>query len=193
MRSRHVFQLALVFAIAASSAGCSSLRSATGQGKDAPDEFAVVTKAPLVIPPDFNLRPPAAGAAPTNQLEPTQAAQAALFSSDPSAFTASLPATMSTGEKSLLVAAGAQNADPTIRQEIAADSRATRAADESFTNTLLFGSTAPSSAAPVDADSEARRVDAQKAGGSAASPAPTPAPQPEEHHDSGWLDGLFNW
>ena len=192
MRSRHIVQLALVCTVAISGAGCSSLRSAAGQGKDAPDEFAVVTKAPLVIPPDFNLRPPAAGAAPTNQLEPTQAAQAALFSADPSTFTASLPASMSTGEKSLLVAAGAQNADPGIRQEIAADARATRAADDSFTNTLLFGSTAPSGTAPVDADAEARRIDAQKAGGSAPAPAPA-APPPEEHHDSGWLDGLFNW
>ncbi len=193
MRSRQVFQFTLVCAIAVSIAGCSSLRSAAGENKDSPDEFAVVTKAPLVIPPDFNLRPPAAGAAPTNQLAPTQTAQAALFSSDPAAFTASLPATMSTGEKSLLVSAGAQSADPAIRQEIAADGRSTRAADDSFTNSLLFGSTAPSGTAPVDADAEARRIDAQKAGGTGAAPAPAPAPAPEEHHDSSWLGGLFDW
>ena len=84
---------------------------------------------------------------------------------------ASLPATMSAGERYLLANAGVQNADPAIRQEIAADRESTRAADESFTNSLLFGSTAPSGTAPVDADAEAHRIDAQKAGGTAASPA----------------------
>ena len=153
------------------------------------------TKAPLVIPPDYNLHPPSAGAAPTNQIAPTQAAQAALFTSDPATVAASLPAQMSTGERYLLVKAGVQNADPAIRQEIASDSAATRAADESFTNNLLFGSSTPSAGAAVDADAEARRIDAEKAGGAAA-PAPnTPpaaTPPPEEHHGS-WWDDLFNW
>ena len=35
-------------------------------GRDRPDEFAVSRQAPLVIPPDFSLRPPAAGT-PTSQ------------------------------------------------------------------------------------------------------------------------------
>jgi len=107
---------------------------------------------------------------------------------------------MSTGERYLLVKAGVQNADPAIRQEIASDSAATRAGDESFTNNLLFGSSTPSAGTAVDADAEARRIDAEKAGGAAA-PAPnapptaTPpsaTPPPEEHHGS-WWDDLFNW
>ena len=52
-------------------------------GKEAPDEFAVLTKAPLVIPPDYNLMPPKPGAAPTNQTDPVDAAQTALFGNDP--------------------------------------------------------------------------------------------------------------
>jgi hypothetical protein len=48
--------------------GCDSIREAAGITKEPPDEFAVVTKAPLVIPPDYNLRPPKPGAAPTNQV-----------------------------------------------------------------------------------------------------------------------------
>jgi hypothetical protein len=194
MRSRQLLQILLLCGVAAGMTGCDSIRSAAGEGKDSPDEFAVVTKAPLVIPPDFNLRPPAAGAAATNQLEPSQAAQAALFNSDPATVAASLPATMSPGERYLLANAGVQNADPSIRQEIASDASATRSADDSFTNSLLFGSSTPSGTAPVDADAEARRVDAQKAGGTAASPAPAPTPPPApEHHDSGWFGGLFNW
>ena len=196
MRSRQILQFALTAMFAAALAGCDTIRDAAGQTKDSPDEFAVVTKAPLVIPPDFNLHPPAAGAAPTNQIEPTQAAQAALFTADPATVAASLPAQMSTGERYLLVKAGVQNADPTIRQEIASDSASTRAADESFTNNLLFGSSTPSPGPAVDADAEARRIDAQKAGGATAptsnAPPPSSTPPPEEHHGS-WWDDLFNW
>src|SRR5437762_7279467 len=100
MRSRQLFQIAMLCGVALAIAGCDTLRSAAGGGKDSPDEFAVVTKAPLVIPPDFNLRPPTAGAAPTNQLEPTQAAQAALFPTDSAA--AGTPGTTSAGEHALL-------------------------------------------------------------------------------------------
>ena len=194
MRTRQLLHIALLGAVAASIAGCDTIRDAAGQTKDSPDEFAVVTKAPLVIPPDYNLRPPAAGAAPTNQIAPTQAAQAALFTADPATVAASLPPSMSTGERYLLVKAGVQNADPAIRQEIASDSAATRAADESFTNNLLFGSSTPSAGTAVDADAEARRIDAQKAGG-AATPAPNapPATTPPPEKKGSWWDDLFNW
>jgi hypothetical protein len=194
MRSRQLLHLVLLGLTAAGIAGCDTIRDAAGQTKDSPDEFAVVTKAPLVIPPDFSLRPPAAGAGPTNQIAPTQAAQAALFTADPATVAASLPATMSTGERYLLVKAGVQNADPAIRQEIASDAGATRAADDSFTNNLLFGSSTPSAGTAVDADAEARRIDAQKAGG-AATPAPNapPATTPPPEKKGSWWDDLFNW
>ena len=54
--------------------------SAAGLTKKSPDEFAVTTKAPLVIPPDFNLRPPMPGArAAQPGRRPPTAPQAALF------------------------------------------------------------------------------------------------------------------
>lgn len=195
MRSRHLLQFGIVCAVAASVTGCDTIRSAAGQDKQPPDEFAIVTKAPLVIPPDYNLRPPTAGAAPTNQVAPTQAAQAALFTADAATVAASLPPTMSTGERYLLVNAGVQNADPAIRQEIASDAASTRAADDSFTNTLLFGSTTSAADPAVNADAEARRIDAQKAGGAATPSAATPAapPPPPEEKKGSWLDDLFNW
>lgn len=195
MRTRQLLHIVLLGAVAASVAGCDTIRDAAGQTKDSPDEFAITTKAPLVIPPDFNLRPPTAGAAPTNQIAPTQAAQAALFTADPATVAASLPATMSTGERYLLVKAGVQNADPAIRQEIASDSGSTRAADDSFTNNLLFGGSTPSAGTAVDADAEARRIDAQKAGGTTA-PAPNAPPAatpPPPEKKGSWWDDLFNW
>ena len=45
--------------------GCSDVRMAIGMDRGGPDEFAVESRAPLLIPPDFNLRPPQPGAATT--------------------------------------------------------------------------------------------------------------------------------
>jgi len=44
-----------------------------------PDEFRVVTKAPLVVPPDFSLRPPAPGKPRPQELQPESAARTALL------------------------------------------------------------------------------------------------------------------
>jgi hypothetical protein len=42
--------------------GCSDLRRSIGLEKTSPDEFAVESRAPLTMPPDFELRPPQPGA-----------------------------------------------------------------------------------------------------------------------------------
>ncbi|SNB54006.1 Beta-barrel assembly machine subunit BamF [Arboricoccus pini] len=47
-------------------AGCSStVQDAFGLSKRSPDEFQVVRRAPLVVPPDYRLRPPGAGTGTT--------------------------------------------------------------------------------------------------------------------------------
>ena len=154
MRSRPAFVLALLAGASLLTAGCEQVRDAAGGGKDSPDEFAVVTKAPLVIPPDFNLRPPAPGAAPTNQIEATQAAQNALFPADPGTVASTLPGTMSAGERYFLAAAGVQNADPAIRRQLTSDATGMRGADDDFTNNVLFwkGPQPAPGSTPVDAD-----------------------------------------
>jgi len=50
------------------------MRLALGMDRVGPDEFAIESRAPLLIPPDFNLRPPQPGA-PRPQ-EPTAAERA---------------------------------------------------------------------------------------------------------------------
>src|SRR5215471_6230393 len=42
--------------------GCTDLKKAIGLEKTSPDEFAVESRAPLEMPPDFDLRPPQPGA-----------------------------------------------------------------------------------------------------------------------------------
>lgn len=43
--------------------GCTDLKRSIGLEKTSPDEFAVESRAPLTMPPDFDLRPPQPGAA----------------------------------------------------------------------------------------------------------------------------------
>jgi hypothetical protein len=181
---RRVAYLAVLAGLAVSLAGCSSLRKEAGLDQSSPDEFAVVTKAPLIIPPDYNLKPPKPGAAPTNQVGPTDAAQAALYGNQP---VTSNKGQLSAGEQALLAKAGASNANDMIRQKIAADNRAMQAADQSFTNRILFGMAAPSDqGTPVNANAAEQSLKSGKASAKTNSGATI-----KKDSDGGWLDGIF--
>lgn len=189
---RRVVYLAALAGLAISLVGCDSIRDAAGLTKNSPDEFAVATKAPLIIPPDYNLAPPKPGAAPTNQISPTEQAEDVLYGTRPSATTAHGP--VSPGEQELLSKAGAANANDMIRQKIAADNRAMQASDESFTNQLLFGiGSDHSQGTPVDADAEKQRIDAGKSSGEVPAPA---APGDEsttiQKDSGGWFDDILD-
>src|SRR6201996_1876219 len=69
--------IALVLA-AASLSSCADARRALGYDKAPPDEFAVIARAPLAQPPDYNLRPPAPGAPRPQEGTSTDQARAAL-------------------------------------------------------------------------------------------------------------------
>jgi hypothetical protein len=56
--------------------GCTDLKKSIGLEQTLPDEFAVESRAPLTIPPDFDLRPPQPGALrPQEQSSDQQAKQ----------------------------------------------------------------------------------------------------------------------
>ena len=86
----------LLTAVAFTLSGCSIF------GGQAPlDEFAVARNAPLVIPPDYTLTPPAPGTATLSASDAQQQAIQALFGG---------PAPRSQGETTLLERAGAEHA-----------------------------------------------------------------------------------
>ncbi len=184
----------LIAVTAASLSGCDTLRSAAGMDKSAPDEFAVTTKAPLVIPPDYNLQPPRVGAVPTNQVDPTQSAETALFGNDPAAIAAQLPNTYSETEKMLLANAKVQNIDPEIRQNLASDNKNMLGADDGFTNDILFWQKPKADTGqPLDADKEAKKIDGQRAGQAPIPGAANTPPEPPPPEKKGWFDGWFDW
>ncbi len=85
-------------------AACGSSRGVFN--RERPDELAVVRAAPLVVPPDFALRPPVPGAPRPQEADSSTLALQAMFGG---------PAERSQSEKSALDAAGAVRADTGIR------------------------------------------------------------------------------
>jgi hypothetical protein len=198
--ARATLRIFALAGVAVSLIGCDSIREAAGVVKDPPDEFAVVTKSPLVIPPDFNLRPPKPGAQPTNQTSPTDSAQAALLGEDPANAAAQLPGSFSPEERVVLAGSGGANTDHAIRKQLASDLKSMEATDDSFTDSLLFSSPDPYKGAPLNADAEAQRLQTAKANGQQVVSSPTANhPAPAKPGDSatiskdsgGWFDGIF--
>ena len=141
---------AAVIAIGFVVTGCQSIREATGAAKLPPDEFTVLTKAPLVLPPDYNLRPPQPGVASRNEIDPDDQARAALFQ-NPAAQAAALGTNYSDGEKTLLTKTGALSVDPNIRRTISADA-GLEDQGAGFSQKVLFeGAMQPPAAPEMDA------------------------------------------
>jgi hypothetical protein len=121
--------LALVAATAL--AGCQATSHALGLSKVTPDEFRVVSKAPLVIPPDYSLRPPSPGEPRPQELEPQSAARTALLGARQAEI-------RSDGEKLLVAKAGGDKADPLIRYVVDDQFGAIAHKDKSFADWVMF-------------------------------------------------------
>ena len=149
---RNLLRGCVLLGVACSLASCDTIRDAAGLTKQPPDEFAVVTKAPLIIPPDYNLHPPKPGAPPLNQVAPTTAAQLALYNGgDANAVANAIPGNYSQAEKLLLANSGGAAADPSIRRTIASDNTKAEDTNPSLTDKLLFGEDKDTSAdKPLD-------------------------------------------
>ena len=132
-KSNAYFVTATLVVGALSLSACSNASRTLGLDRAPPDEFTVVSKAPLTIPPDFNLRPPKPGAARPQEQTPTTRAQAALVGDAQPA--ASAPTTP--GETALLQVARAQDANPDIRQVLNTETTQLAERDSGFVDRLL--------------------------------------------------------
>lgn len=145
-------------------AGCTSTKEALGMVKVVPDEFRVVSKAPLVVPPDYALRPPSPGQPRPQELQPESQARAALVGARASE-------QRSDGEKLLVSRAGAEHADPLIRYVVDDEFGNVAHKEKSFADRVMFwrkdkaaapaGAVAASggdASAPIDPTIEASRI-----------------------------------
>jgi hypothetical protein len=138
--------LLIIAALGLAATGCSSVGKALGGGKNPPDEFAIVTKAPLTLPPDYALRPPRPGETRPQEKSTSERAQELLVGD-------ASKTPPSQGELLLVQQVGALNIDPNIRQLLGAENGGHIAKDASLANRVLFwriaGNAVDDSAAPL--------------------------------------------
>jgi hypothetical protein len=199
----RVLRFACLFGLAALTlASCTDVREDLGLGRATPDEFAVVDRPPLSMPPDFGLKPPEPGAPRPQEVDMSQRANDVLFGPgrvDHSLAAASPAATPMTAapiapvvasggaspaEAALLAQTGADKADPNIRTEINREASEKTDAPKHLVEDLLWWKKEPSQATTVDASAEAARIKQDQDSGKPINAGATPVIEREK---SGWL------
>ena len=153
--------------------GCEGVRDAVGLNKRVPDEFTVLKKPPLVLPPDFNLRPPGPGGPPGSEGRSQDSARAALSGAGTTprvraAGSGAAPSKVSgrsDGEAALLQRAGASAGNPSIRQIILRETTQLSEKDQSFADRLIFWRKPQPPGDVVDAEKESQRLRQARASG----------------------------
>ena len=83
--SNRLLPVVVCLAIGMPVSACSNWKQAIGIEPTSPDEFAVESRAPLTLPPDFDLRPPQPGAARPQETSVTNRAQGVVDNAGPGA------------------------------------------------------------------------------------------------------------
>lgn len=150
----RTIQLAAILATGALLCGCSSAAKTLGLQRSAPDEFQVVSQAPLSMPPDYNLRPPVPGAPRPQETGARAQAQAALYGGGGSGSGAAA----SSGTDAFLAQAGATGSSDGVRREVDSDYAAVVEGNDTLVNDVLFWRDPRPAATVVDANAEAERL-----------------------------------
>jgi len=204
--SRSYFSWAITAGLALGVSACDTLKEQAGLTKKAPDEFTIITKAPLVMPPDFSLRPPRPGAKGPRDVQPRDQARAAVFQTDEAgrataeqarqagqntlAGAAGSPSTAKAAgaELRILQKAGADGVDSSIRNIINRETSVLAEKDSNFTDRLILWQDKEPFGSTVDAGREAKRLREAAAAGKAPNKSKTPI---INRRKRGWLEGIF--
>ena len=178
--------LAVIAALGLTACDNSSLRRSLGLDSRGPDEFRVVSRAPLDVPPEFGLRPPQPGISRPNEQPVRETARQTVFGANTS--TAKIVAGRTAGESALLRQAGAIDLDVAIRETVNRESAQLAAADRGLTDRLIFWRTPAPPGTVVDAAAEQQRLRENAALGKPATDGETPIIQRKRR---GILEGIF--
>jgi Protein of unknown function (DUF3035) len=148
--------------------GCQGLKEDLGVGvKRPPDEFTIYSRAPLSLPPDFALRPPASASstAASQAATPRETARQAMLGAGPASSTAASnsESASSPGLQALLQRTGAATAQSDIRAQVNRETTILAEADQSFVERLMFWSNTSDAATVVDPRQESRRIQENQA------------------------------
>ena len=198
-RSFLLLPLALA-TLAPAMAGCSSTKEMLGLTKRSPDEFQVVSRAPLSMPPDYSLRPPTPGAPRPQEGTTTQQAQsivtgyaagaASTLQPDqiPSIGEGEQTSTESAGESAFLQSASLTGIDPNIRNIVNEETTADQDASQTFLDDLIFWRAPEPYGTVVDPVAEQKRLQENQALGQPTDAGETPI---IERKKKGLFEGVF--
>jgi hypothetical protein len=199
-RSLLTLPLALALVLPAV-AGCSSTKEMLGLTKRSPDEFQVVSRAPLSMPPDFSLRPPTPGAARPQEGTTTDQAKEIVTGYQnrststlqpdqiPSIGEGQSPQTTeSAGESAFLQSASLTGIDPNIRKLVDEETTADPAASQTFLDDLIFWRAPEPYGTVVDPVAEQKRLQENQALGQPTDAGETPI---IERKKKGLFEGVF--
>jgi hypothetical protein len=198
---RSLLTLPLALALLAPAvAGCSSTKEMLGLTKRSPDEFQVVSRAPLSMPPDYSLRPPTPGA-PRPQEGTTREQAQNIVTNYSDRTTAPLQpdqipqigegeptSTESEGESVFLQSASLTGIDPNIRKLVDEETAEDQGASQSFLDDLVFWRAPEPYGTVVDPVAEQKRLQENQALGQPTDTGETPI---IERKKKGLLEGIF--
>jgi len=172
--------------------GCSSARDIVGLGKQSPDEFEVVTRAPLSLPPDYGLRVPIPNISRTQEKSVRDSADD-LISSRGSSSRQKLSrrnrlGATSPAEDAILGRAQARSSDDSIRAKLSSENKTISGTDKKLIDKIIFWQGAEKPGAILDPEKESKRINDLKSDGKTIANGDVPV---IERADWGLLDGLF--
>jgi hypothetical protein len=173
--------------------GCGETRKALGLDKQTPDEFKIINRAPLSLPPDYALHIPEPGSVRPQEQTIPQRAMSAITGTPVSATAQTANAsgtgpTATPGEQALAKQFGAERAMPDIRDVVARENSVLSAEDQTFLDSLMFWRSPEDRSPVVDAPREAQRLRENAALGKSVDDGETPTIQKRK---KGLLEGIF--
>jgi hypothetical protein len=194
---RKSYSLFFVFCLIAVLSGCSGAKKMLGLARTAPDEFTVLTRAPLSLPPNYELTPPKPGARRVQDGDSNKVAKKTLFAEDePDIYSSNYSSqnlkeeeNKSLGETALLEKAGAKKAKSNIKKILDSENSELVDGSKEFTDKIIFWQNkGDESEVLVDAAKEAKRLQENKALGKSVNSGDVPV---IEKKDKGFLEGIF--
>ncbi|WP_286192337.1 DUF3035 domain-containing protein [Roseomonas genomospecies 6] len=150
--------------------GCTDVRRSIGLDRTSPDEFTVVSRAPLTMPPSLARLPePRPGAArPQDSTSAAVAAASVFGGSSRATAAAGRTAGGTAGESALIAQAGAKGGiEPGIRNKVDQETTQLVVADKGWIDSLLFWQTQEQPYEIVDPKKENQRLREAQATGKA--------------------------
>lgn len=167
-------------------AGCSDVQESLGIARNVPDEFAVVPRAPLSVPPGVSLPQPGTTEPAGGVVTAPERGAAAVLGGDTTG------GGVTSGQAALLASAGANRADPNIRRVVDQETQDLFRADDSFVDDLLFWQATAPDGTVVDPVAEQRRLQTVQAQGQPINAGEVPIIERREQAPlEGLFDGLF--